>query len=500
MAGGKTLYVTDFDDTLVHTDARVILIDKDGKRRELSPAEYASYEKQDGDTFDFSEFEQLKNARPIKKYFNLLKRVLDEKRADKVVVLTARGHTRPIAQFLKNNGITSGVKIAALGSSDPMAKARYIEKHIEDGYNRVAFVDDAPKNVKAVKTLIDKHPDAKIVVRQVEEPDSKKTGETPTKEKRANQQVEVRPLETKDELQQAKDWIMKKHYIKRWPSAVQAKLGVYIGDKLEGVLLYGATIRPTSGTEIFRDSERKPIMQNNQMWELLRAYTTEESKKEVPNLGSMVIAKGNDYIRTKAKTKDGKPVKAILTYADSDVGHTGGVYKATNATFLGKQKPLPVFIVRNPKTEEQYELRTLTSLNKKKLEDAGMEISKRMGAGKYKYVYSLGKDQRERDELMAHLAVPMYDYPTGKEGEQQKEIPNPAKEKMVKKQTQPQQTPKSGGEVLKNFFQNAKVLNPDTGEEILVRSALKYDKQSKAYLAAKKSVDDFAKKHNVRIN
>jgi hypothetical protein len=184
MAGGKTLYVTDFDDTLVHTDARVILIDKDGKRRELSPAEYASYEKQDGDTFDFSEFEQLKNARPIKKYLGLLQRVLAEKRADKVVVLTARGHTRPIAQFLKNNGITSGVKIAALGSSDPMAKARYIEKHIKDGYDRIAFVDDAPKNVKAVKTLIDKHPNAKIIVRQVEEPDTQKTGATPTKQKR----------------------------------------------------------------------------------------------------------------------------------------------------------------------------------------------------------------------------------------------------------------------------------------------------------------------------
>lgn len=184
MAGGKTLYVTDFDDTLVHTDARVILIDKDGKRRELSPAEYASYEKQDGDTFDFSEFEQLKNARPIKKYVNLLKKVLDEKRADKVVVLTARGHTKPIAQFLKDNGITSGVAIAALGSSDPMAKARYIEKHIHDGYTRIAFVDDAPKNVKAVKTLIDKYPEAKLVIRQAEEPDTQKTGATPTKQTR----------------------------------------------------------------------------------------------------------------------------------------------------------------------------------------------------------------------------------------------------------------------------------------------------------------------------
>lgn len=184
MAGGKTLYVTDFDDTLVHTDARVILIDKDGKRRELSPAEYASYEKQDGDTFDFSEFEQLKNARPIKKYLGLLQRVLAEKRADKVVVLTARGHTRPIAQFLKDNGITSGVAIAALGSSDPMAKARYIEKHINDGYTRIAFVDDAPKNVKAVKTLIDKYPQAKLVIRQAEEPDTQKTGATPTKKTR----------------------------------------------------------------------------------------------------------------------------------------------------------------------------------------------------------------------------------------------------------------------------------------------------------------------------
>ena len=184
MAGGKTLYVTDFDDTLVHTDARVILIDKDGKRRELSPAEYASYEKQDGDTFDFSEFEQLKNARPIKKYLGLLQRVLAEKRADKVVVLTARGHTKPIAQFLRDNGITSGVAIAALGSSDPMAKARYIEKHIKDGYTRIAFVDDAPKNVKAVKTLIDKYPEAKLVIRQADEPDSKKTGATPTKKTR----------------------------------------------------------------------------------------------------------------------------------------------------------------------------------------------------------------------------------------------------------------------------------------------------------------------------
>ena len=181
---GKTAYITDFDDTLVHTDARVAVIDKDRKRRTISPAEYASYEKQDGDTFDFSQFEQLKNPRPIKKYVDLLKKVIDQKKADKIVVLTARGHTKPIAKFLQSQGITSSVAIAALGNSDPMEKARYIEKHIKDGYTRIAFVDDAPKNVKAVKSLTDKYPEVKLVVQQVKEKDTPKTGETSPKQTR----------------------------------------------------------------------------------------------------------------------------------------------------------------------------------------------------------------------------------------------------------------------------------------------------------------------------
>lgn len=179
---GKTAYITDFDDTLVHTDARVVVIDKDGNRKEISPAEYAAYEKQSGDKFDYSDFEQLKNPRPIKKYVDLLKKVIDQKKADKVIVLTARGHTKPIAKFLQTQGITSGITVAALGDSDPMEKARYIEKHIKDGYTSIAFIDDAPKNVEAVKSLTDKYPEAKLVVQQVKEKDTPNPGVTSTKQ------------------------------------------------------------------------------------------------------------------------------------------------------------------------------------------------------------------------------------------------------------------------------------------------------------------------------
>ena len=173
----KTLYVTDFDDTLVKTDANVYVTKSSGKKVTMSPEEYAVYDIQPGDTFDFSEFEDLKNPKPITRFTELLKRVIDEKKADKVAVLTARGHTKPISKFLQSVGITAGVSIAALGDSNPQRKANYIEKHIKDGYGRVLFVDDSPKNVEAVKQLNKKYPQARVVAHQVE-PHKEKTSKT----------------------------------------------------------------------------------------------------------------------------------------------------------------------------------------------------------------------------------------------------------------------------------------------------------------------------------
>lgn len=164
---GKTLYVTDFDDTLAQTDAQVHLTKADGKKVILSPEKYAVYDAEEGDQFDFSEFEQLKNPRPINRFVNLLKKVLDDKKADKVAVLTARGHTKPIKLFLEMMGIKGNVSIAALGDANPQRKANYIEKHIQQGYTRVAFIDDSEKNVKAVNGLKDKYPQAKILVHHV---------------------------------------------------------------------------------------------------------------------------------------------------------------------------------------------------------------------------------------------------------------------------------------------------------------------------------------------
>jgi len=164
----KTLFVSDFDDTLAQTDANVYVTNK-GTRTKLSPAEFAVYTAQHGDEFDFSEFDKLINPRPIERFVRLLK-LAQSGKADKVVVLTARGHTLPVVQFLRMQGITSGVSIAALGDANPQKKADYIQKNIDrDGYTRVAFIDDSPKNVDAVKKLREKNPNVRILVHHAKE-------------------------------------------------------------------------------------------------------------------------------------------------------------------------------------------------------------------------------------------------------------------------------------------------------------------------------------------
>jgi hypothetical protein len=195
MARGKTLFVSDFDDTLARTDAMVYVI-RNGERVALTPGEYATYEEQPGDQFDFSEFDQLKNPQPIKRFVRLMQNATTNPRIDKVAVLTARNHTKPVAEFLRSIGITGGVSIAALGDANPQRKANYIEKHINAGFNRVGFVDDSEKNVVAVRRLADKYPNATILAHQV-------------KEEPAEEKVAKRQQQSKQQPQQSKRAVIK---------------------------------------------------------------------------------------------------------------------------------------------------------------------------------------------------------------------------------------------------------------------------------------------------
>ena len=101
----------------------------------------------------------LRNPRIIKKNVDILKKQLS-KVGRKVTILTARAVGFPVKHFFKTLGID--VYVVAVGSADPKAKADWIEDHIKKGYNPIYFIDDSPKNIKAVDGLKKKYPRVKI--------------------------------------------------------------------------------------------------------------------------------------------------------------------------------------------------------------------------------------------------------------------------------------------------------------------------------------------------
>ena len=165
---GKVLRVFDWDDTLAKSTSFIYVNHKDGKQTKLDPAEYAVYKEKPGDEFDFKDFNRkLNNPKVIKKNFKLLQRMLDNP-SKKVTILTARKLAFPVRKFLKDE-YGMDVYVVALGSNNPKDKADWIEKHIKKGYNSIAFMDDAKKNIDAVDRLKSKYPNVQIKTKWVTE-------------------------------------------------------------------------------------------------------------------------------------------------------------------------------------------------------------------------------------------------------------------------------------------------------------------------------------------
>jgi FMN phosphatase YigB (HAD superfamily) len=165
-AGDKKLRVFDFDDTLVQTKSNIYVKHKDGKDSTLTPGEYAIYEPKDGDKFDFSDFEKVKQPQEIKGVTRLLKNIV-RVGGSEIVILTARAAYKPIKNYLSDIGLDN-LFVVALADSDPQKKADWIEDKIKGGVKDVFFIDDSHKNVAAVKALSKKYPNISLKVRHVQ--------------------------------------------------------------------------------------------------------------------------------------------------------------------------------------------------------------------------------------------------------------------------------------------------------------------------------------------
>lgn len=165
---GRSLAVFDFDHTLAVADAWVYVHNDSGEIKRLDPAEFAVYQLQPNERFDFTDFgKMMRNPRLIKRNAKKLKDELEKatkSKSHKVTILTARSIGYPVRHFLKSVGLDTYV--VALGSGNPESKAQWIEHHIQKGYTEIFFTDDSIKNLEAVRALKQKYPYVKLFVRK----------------------------------------------------------------------------------------------------------------------------------------------------------------------------------------------------------------------------------------------------------------------------------------------------------------------------------------------
>jgi hypothetical protein len=194
--------------------------------------------------------------------------------------------------------------------------------------------------------------------------------------------------------EQTHEWLLKNHYAHRIPS-ISYSFGLYDNNILVGVCTYGSPCRMlNNGYGIFNNKLQVTTL------ELNRLVINECLPK---NTLSYFVSQTFKKIEIPA---------CLISYADSNAGHHGYIYQATNWIYTGITQKEAIYF--NKRTNEIMHPRTVVGMfgtrESDKLPD-WIEISKEAG-GKYRYVHFIGNkgDIKKMNLLMVYPILP---YPKG---------------------------------------------------------------------------------------
>tara|TARA_B100000795_G_scaffold14023_1_gene9614 strand:- start:282 stop:1226 length:945 start_codon:yes stop_codon:yes gene_type:complete len=127
---------------------------------------------------------------------------------------------------------------------------------------------------------------------------------------------------------ETKEWLLKKHYAKRMPQISYA-FGLYINNELVGVCTYGMPPSSTLAESIAGKNLKKNVL------ELNRLITTDNLPKNSLSyfVSQTLKMLSNNFI--------------IVSFADSNVGHNGYIYQATNFIYTGMSTNTSKLIDKN---------------------------------------------------------------------------------------------------------------------------------------------------------
>jgi hypothetical protein len=218
----------------------------------------------------------------------------------------------------------------------------------------------------------------------------------------------------------AKELIVKNHYSHAW-TMCSLPMGIfYKSDKQDAHFDYGDENLDLIGVCVFGNPVGRSAAASfssevklGEVYELTRLWIADGYGK---NIESYVIAQCFKYI------KQHRPhIKVILSYSDSEQGHMGGIYKATNAYYQGTQIALmPNFSISV--TKDPYDwIHSRTAFEKfgshniEKLKKAiGHTFWRKQESGKHRYFWIL-TNKKEKAKILKTLKHPTQKYPTDPE-------------------------------------------------------------------------------------
>ena len=167
------LRVFDFDDTLTHATARIVVRDTEtGEEiRTLNQGELDTYEETEGEELDFSEFKEVpEETKPIEEIIKIFRNMVEHPDKDrKVMIITARmtAAESEIEDYLKNLDIDIG-DVEIVGT-EGKSKAPYVQRELEGlpNVNNFIMFDDSEKNLTDVREMMEENfPNIKVKLRQ----------------------------------------------------------------------------------------------------------------------------------------------------------------------------------------------------------------------------------------------------------------------------------------------------------------------------------------------
>ena len=191
----------------------------------------------------------------------------------------------------------------------------------------------------------------------------------------------------------AKEYIHKNHYSHGSHNHPHLNYGLYDRDALIGVCMFAQPCSEYVRAYPFGKEEKDRVL------ELHRLHILDVTLK---NTESYFIAKC-----LKATAIDLENIKCILAYSDPSAGHTGIIYRATNALYLGRT---PSFTFYMDKDKRLHHPRQNTkNISKEQALERGW-IPVRRGQ-KYRYAWIIGKNKQDKRYWRKKLIHDSLPYP-----------------------------------------------------------------------------------------